>query len=179
MKKLIYILPLALILCIMVGCRDKEAMAELETMKAQAAVEEQNKEIIRRWIEEVSKENFEQLFNELWAGDCLQYMNSNPEPIDNKQYKQMIEHYYSNFPGSTHAIHNIIAKEDKVIAMFTARTTHDMESYGVPATGKELAWRAIAIFQISDGKIQTRWEVADILTMYEQLGMELKPKEGE
>ena len=179
MKKLYMILPLALILCFMVGCQDKEAMAELEEFRAQKAVEEQNKEIIRRWIEEVNKENFEQLFNELWAEDCLQYMNSNPEPVDNKQFKQMIENYYSNFPASTHEVHNIIAKDDKVIAMFTARTIHDMDSYGVPATGKELAWRAIAIFQISDGKIQTRWEVADILSMYRQLGMELKPKEGQ
>jgi uncharacterized protein YcfL len=30
MKKLCMILPLALILCFMVGCQDKEAMAEVE-----------------------------------------------------------------------------------------------------------------------------------------------------
>ncbi len=30
MKKLSMILPLALILCFMVGCQDKEAMAEVE-----------------------------------------------------------------------------------------------------------------------------------------------------
>ena len=34
MKKLSLILHLTLILCIMVGCQDKEAMAELEEMKA-------------------------------------------------------------------------------------------------------------------------------------------------
>jgi hypothetical protein len=42
MKKLCMVLPLALILCFMVGCQDKEAMAELEAFKAQAEVEEQN-----------------------------------------------------------------------------------------------------------------------------------------
>jgi ketosteroid isomerase-like protein len=36
MKKLLMILPLALILCFMVGCQDKEAMAELEAMKSQS-----------------------------------------------------------------------------------------------------------------------------------------------
>jgi len=46
MKKLCMILPLALILCFMVGCQDKEAMSELEAMKAQAEIEEQNKEVI-------------------------------------------------------------------------------------------------------------------------------------
>jgi len=43
MKNLYMILPTALILCFMVGCQDKEAMAELEKFKAQVEVEEQNK----------------------------------------------------------------------------------------------------------------------------------------
>ena len=52
MKKLRMILPLALILCFVVGCQDKEAMAELEEFKAQAVVEERNKEIVIRFLEE-------------------------------------------------------------------------------------------------------------------------------
>ena len=40
MKKLCMVLPLALILCLMVGCQDMDAITELETMKGQAAVEE-------------------------------------------------------------------------------------------------------------------------------------------
>ncbi len=38
MKKLLYILPMALILCFMVGCQDKAAIAELEEFRAQAAL---------------------------------------------------------------------------------------------------------------------------------------------
>ena len=48
MKKLCMISPLALILCFMVSCQDKEAMAELEEFKAQAEVEEQNKALVNR-----------------------------------------------------------------------------------------------------------------------------------
>jgi len=59
MKKLLLILPLALILCFMVGCQDKAAMAELEEFKAQAAVEEQNKALVLRWYEDVDKGNAE------------------------------------------------------------------------------------------------------------------------
>lgn len=40
MKKLLLILPLALILCLMVGCQDKEATAELEELRTQAEVED-------------------------------------------------------------------------------------------------------------------------------------------
>jgi hypothetical protein len=37
MKRMGMILPMTLILCFMVGCQDKSAMAELEKFKAQAA----------------------------------------------------------------------------------------------------------------------------------------------
>jgi steroid delta-isomerase-like uncharacterized protein len=178
MKKLFLIIPLALILCFIVDCQKEEAMTALKKFKTQAEIEKQNKEIIIRWATEVNKENFEQLFSELWADDCINYLNSNPEPIDYEQFKKILKNFYSNFPVITHEIHDIIAKGDKVIARFTARTTHDVDSYGIPATGRELEWTAIAIFQISDGKIQTRWEVADILSMYEQLGMELQITES-
>ena len=49
------ILHVATILCFMVGCQDKEAMAELEEFKAQAAFEEQNKATVGRTIEELNK----------------------------------------------------------------------------------------------------------------------------
>jgi PBP1b-binding outer membrane lipoprotein LpoB len=68
MKKLSIILPLALILCFMVGCQDKEAMAELEEFRAQAAVEEQNKELVRQMYEAIDEQDFE-TFSGLSAPD--------------------------------------------------------------------------------------------------------------
>ena len=47
MKKIYLILPLALALCFVVGCQDKEAMAELEEFKAQAEVEETGEAALR------------------------------------------------------------------------------------------------------------------------------------
>jgi hypothetical protein len=55
MKKLSLILPLTLILCFMVGSQDKEALAELEEFRAQAALEEQNKALAERDIDTWNK----------------------------------------------------------------------------------------------------------------------------
>ena len=55
MKKLLMILPLALIFCFMAGCQDQEAMAELEELRAQAHLEEQNKALVKSYIEEHNK----------------------------------------------------------------------------------------------------------------------------
>ncbi|MGD8536612.1 MAG: nuclear transport factor 2 family protein, partial [Candidatus Aminicenantes bacterium] len=76
MKKLLMILPLAMILCFIVGCQDKAAMAELEEFKAQAVVEEQNKEVVLKWVEEQDKGNID-VFLDLFAPDFLYYEPSN------------------------------------------------------------------------------------------------------
>lgn len=142
----------------------------------QTEIEEQNKLIIKKWLKEVNKDNYKQLFKELWAEDSKQLMNSNPDTLDYDHFNDLLQFMYAELPVITHEVHEIIAKGDKVIVYFSAKATHDVESFDVPATGKDLKWKAISIFKISNGKIQTRWEVADILSLYEQLGMELQMK---
>lgn len=176
MKKLVFI---PLVLLFIISCQNQQAVNELQELKAQRELEEQNKAIVLKWWNEVNKDNFEQLFDELWAKDCNQYMNSDPEPIDYDHFKLMIKNLYTEYPVIKHEVHDIIARENKVIVRVSANVIHDTDSFGVPATGKELQWSAIAIFEISEGKIQTRWEVADLLSMYEQLGMELRLKDVE
>ncbi len=55
MKKLLTIIPLVILLCFIFGCQDKAAIAELEEFRAQAAIEEQNKEVVKRLNEELNK----------------------------------------------------------------------------------------------------------------------------
>jgi steroid delta-isomerase-like uncharacterized protein len=179
MKKLYMILPLALILCFMFGCQDKEAMAELEEFKAQAEIEEQNKATILRWLNEVNESNFDTLSEELFASDSKQYMPPNAEPMSFEEYKRIVKQFYKAFPKTTHTVDDIIVEGDKIVTRFTAHTVHEGEFAGIPASGKELEWTAIAIFQLSDGKIKKRWEAYDGLGWMQQLGMELKPKEAE
>lgn len=51
------ILSLVFLLCFTFACQDKEAISELEAIKAQAGVEEQNKEIVRRYFEAFDKQD--------------------------------------------------------------------------------------------------------------------------
>jgi hypothetical protein len=76
MKKLFMILPLTLILCFMVGCQDKSAMAELEEFKAQAALEEQNKAAFRYMMEETDKGNYS-AWDEVCSADYVSHWGGN------------------------------------------------------------------------------------------------------
>jgi steroid delta-isomerase-like uncharacterized protein len=106
-------------------------------------------------------------------------MAPNAEPLSFEEFKPMAKAIYDAFPVIEHNVENIVAEGDKVVATILVHTVHQGEFAGIPATGKTLEWTSIAIFQVKDGKIQARWEIADILGLYEQLGMELKPKEAD
>ncbi len=174
------ILPMALILCFMVGCQDKEAMAELEEFRAQAALEEQNKEIIKRLGEEISKGNVE-IFKELCAPEFAYYSASiSPEPISLDGIIEAFKMEFQGFPNDYNGkTHELIAKGDKVIARLTVTGTHEGEYYGIPATGNKIEFGVIDIYHIKEGKIVEIREEIDSLGLVRQLGMEFKPKEAE
>jgi steroid delta-isomerase-like uncharacterized protein len=183
LKKLLLILPSALILCFIVGCQDKEAMAELEAMKAQAAVEEQNKEIVKSfleaWNEGWNNGDFEAA-KEFLSPDYKYYTPSNnPKPMSREETIEIGKMSHRAFADISFSIEEIIAKGDRVITRYTLRAVHQGEFMGIPATGKTVEWSGIAISHIENGKIIEDMEEFDALGMMQQLGMELKPKEEE
>ena len=175
MKKLYMILPLALILCVMVGCQDKAAMAELEQFKTQAAIEEQNIEMARKFLDALDEGNFD-IHEELFADDYVCHFVGVPEPLSRDAQKQFIQAYYEAFPNNTHSIEDIIAKDDKVIFRQINRATQEKEYSGIPSAGMQVEYAGTWIFRFADGKIVEAWGIEDNLGMMMQLGFELKPK---
>jgi len=178
MKKLCMILPLALILCFIVGCQDKEAMAELEEMKAQAEVEEQNKEIAHRFIEEVWNQGKLDAVDDIVTNDIIIHVAGRDiKGIEN--FKKFILGYRNAFPDIKFIIEEQIAQGDKVVERYAIQGTHQGELQGIPPTGKQIKIASIDITRFLDGKIVERWGEFDSIGMMMQLGMELKPKEAE
>jgi len=176
MKKLILILPLALILCFMVGCQDQEAMAELEEFRAQAAIEDQNEAIFRHFTEELNKGNIE-IFNDLFAPNYTYYFPSNTqEPESLEETKEMIKTHLISFPDYHWTIEELFAVKDTVIARISNVGTFTGNYYGIPATGNKVKSSAIFIVRIENGKIVEQRKEGDVLNVMQQLGMELKPK---
>ncbi len=177
MKKLFVILPLVLVLCFVFGCQDKAAMADLKEFRAQAALERQNKELVKGFLEELNKGNVE-IWKELCAPEfAFYYPSETTEPLSLEQTYESFKMAFKGFPDINWNTHELIAKGDKVIARFTVTGTHEGEYQGIPATGNKINISVIAIFQFKDGKcIETR-EEEDALGFMQQLGFELKPKE--
>ena len=177
MKKPFMVLPLALVLCFMVGCQDKEAKAELEEFKAQAKVEEQNEALYRGIIEEINKGNSE-YFNEFYSPDSLYYFPSNnPKPLSREESQAFVKGFFQAFPDLNFSIEELHAVEDRVIARLILRGTHEGDYGGIPATGNKFEISSTFIVRIENGKVVEEREDFDQLGFLQQLGWELKLKE--
>ena len=178
MKKLLLVIPLVILLCFKVGCQDKEAMTELEEMKAQAEVEAQNKASFRYMLEETDKGNYA-AWDEVCSPDYICHFAGISEPMSLEEHKQANRSFLVAFPDFKHEINDMAAESGKVTARVTLTGTHDGEFMGIPPTGNKIKYTAMLTAKFSEEKIVELWGVADMLTLMQQLGMELKPKEAE
>lgn len=127
---------------------------------------EENKAIVRRYIEEIwNKKNYA-LSDEFIAPGCL--INGNPLGGPEGGNRWAME-WHTYFPDQQKTFEQIVAEGDLVAVHFTERGTHRAELYGVAPTGKRIAWRVLAIFQLAGGKIVDIVAVGDGLDLQEKL----------
>ena len=176
LTQLSLVISLCFLLCFSISCQNQEAMAELEAMKTQAEVEEQNKEIVHKLYESIDKQDFD-TFLEHCASDGVCHIPGLPGAVPLEAVTQVIKSFYKAFPDSTHDIKAVIAEGDKVAIRFTQVSTHTGEYEGIPPTGNKISVECQHMLRLADGKVAEVWLVEDNLGMMMQLGMELKPKE--
>jgi steroid delta-isomerase-like uncharacterized protein len=179
MKNPILVVSLVLLLCFVFGCQNKAEKAELEKFRTQAKVEEQNKEIVKRFFGEYNKGNLE-VFNELFAPDYSYYFPSNnPKPMSREEQIEEEKMTLRAIPNLNLRIEKLFAVGDTVIIWGIVTGTHQGEYQGIPPTGNKIEISNIVIMSFKDGKVVEVREEANILGMMQQLGMELKPKQAE
>ena len=138
-----------------------------------------NKEIVRRFYEEVFNQRNVDAIDELVHP---QFLNHDPTPVasrDPESMKQFIHTITQAFPDHHHAIEDLIAEGDKVVMRCTLTATHQGLFPGfleMPPTGKSICQRQIHILRIQDGKVAEHQVVRDDLAMMQQLGLIPQPE---
>lgn len=173
MKKLLCVIPLVFLFCFTFACQNKTEKAELDKFKAQAKVEEQNKGSFRYWLEETDKGNYA-AWGEVCSADYVSHFAGMSWNLE--EHKQANRPFSVAIPDINHGIDNIIAKGDRVSVRLTLTGTHKGEFMGIPPTGDKIKYTAMLEGRFSEGKIVEVWGTVDLLTLMQQLGMELKPK---
>ena len=97
-KKYLSVIILVLLVCFVVGCQDKEAMAELEAMKAQKAVEEKNKETAYLEVEKLWNEGNLEIANQVYAPQKTSHIGGITSTYTPDETKELVSTWLEAFP---------------------------------------------------------------------------------
>lgn len=133
-----------------------------------------------RVYQEVIEQGKLEVADELIAADCIDISpqefpgvgRNGPEPL--KQFATMMR---SAFPDIRVRIHELLTDGDTGIARITFEGTHRGEFFGVPPTGKQIAFDAVDIVKIREGKVREHYGIADMLGLMQQLGVIPAPEQ--
>jgi steroid delta-isomerase-like uncharacterized protein len=136
---------------------------------------EENKAIIRRFVEEVQCKHNIQLMDELFSTDFYDHgrLSTTHTLEESKQFFAMS---FAAFPDMRADIHDQVAEGDKVVTRKTFHGTHQGEFMGIPPTGKQVAFDVIDIFRIADGRIVEHWFEGEMMGLMQQLGVAQPPE---
>ena len=132
---------------------------------------EENKAVIRRWIEDVWGKGDLAALSEVAAADLVDH-NSTPGLTPGVEgQKAIILMLRSAFPDGTNTLEDVIAEGDKIVDRHTFRGTHTGAFMGIPPTGKPVTFTGMEITRIANGKIVETWHQEDLLGAMQQLGV--------
>ena len=132
---------------------------------------EQNKSIVRRWVEEGWNNQNAALIDQLFTPDFYQH-ETGPETVTNREaLKPFHAAYLTAFPDLHFTIEDLIAEGDRVTWRFKATGTHKGPLMGAPASGKTATVTGIIIFRFEDSRMAEAWLNLDVLGMLQQVGI--------
>ncbi len=128
---------------------------------------EENKAIVRRFIEAYNKQNLDSL-DEFVAQDYVDHTNK----IQGLEgLKQLMSMGIKGVPDWHETIEDIIAEGDKVWVRLGYTGTHTGEMFGIAPTGNKITAKAVDIYRIVNGKLAEYWNVTDRLELLKPQGI--------
>jgi steroid delta-isomerase-like uncharacterized protein len=134
---------------------------------------EENKEKMRRFLEEAFGQGKTEVVDELLHSDFVCYdPNSETGEIRGADtIKGEIEYFHSAVPDLTYTVEDQVADGDKVVSRWKASGTHQGEFFGVPGTGNHIEMTGINIDRFDEsGKLIEEWPEYDLLGAMKQIG---------
>ncbi|WP_049970512.1 ester cyclase [Haladaptatus cibarius] len=129
-----------------------------------------NEAVVIREIEEIWSGGDLGVIDDVVAEDVV-YHTPMMDMDGRDEYREMAEEVRKVFTDLEMNVEDVISTDDKVVVRYTTRGTHSGEMMGIEPTDEEIEMTGILIDRIEDGKIQERYDNADELGMFVQLGV--------
>lgn len=133
---------------------------------------EENKALVRRWVEELFNEGNLEVADEIIAPDSVLHDPTLPDLPDGPEgHKRFVGLYRAAIPDAHVALEDeLLAEGDRVVSRWSAHGTHQGELMGIPPTGGRVTPTGITVWRIEGGKIAETWTNYDALGMMRQIG---------
>jgi predicted ester cyclase len=141
-------------------------MGEEEAVSA-----EDNKALVRRFVDEVQSRGNTDLINEICSVEFVNHSAPPGLPADREGIKIVTAMFRRAFPDSYFTVEDMIAEADKVATRKTFHGTHEGEFMDIPPSGLRVTMGLIDVVRITDGQVMEHWSVGDNLGMMRQLGV--------
>ena len=131
---------------------------------------EANKQLARRWFEEVWNQRKESAIDAILTPDCRAHgLGGDAVLVGPEGFKTFHRSFCGAFPDLHVTVDDIVAEGDKVAIRWTATMTHLGDGLGIPPSGKKVSMDGSMIVVIKDGKIDEGWNHLDITGLFAKL----------
>ena len=131
---------------------------------------EDNKAIVRRYIDEAWNKGNVSVIDDLMSEDYARHVSGCPVPLNRESHKKRILQIHRALPDVTMTIADMVAAGDRVASRVTLRGTQRDTFMGIPATGRQVTVTGMDIARVVDGKVVEHWAEMDTLGLIKQLG---------
>ena len=130
---------------------------------------DQNKKVVRQFLEEVFDNRRLDLVDDILAPDYLLYHPGASQPLKRDAFPAFLAGFPAGFPDFFMEVKSIIAEGDEVAARFVLGGTHKGTFMGVPPTGRKVELQGEAFYRLRDGQIIEDRPLIDWAQMLEQM----------
>jgi steroid delta-isomerase-like uncharacterized protein len=138
---------------------------------------EENKALVRRFVEEFWNEGNMATADELMAPDAEIHMPTG-ELVDLDGLKGFAGAFRESFPDWHSTFEELIAEGDRVAERWTGRGTHRGALQSIAPTGKRVEVPGSVFYRIVDGKIVEFRGQLDMMGLMQQLGAIPSPQQA-
>jgi serine phosphatase RsbU (regulator of sigma subunit)/predicted ester cyclase len=137
---------------------------------------EENKAIVRRFLEELVKGNFD-VIDELLSPDFVDRSLMPGQGSTREDFKRSVAEIHEAFSGTSFTIVVQVAEGDTVFTKCRESAIGRDAIWGLPPTGIESTHESIYTHRLSGGKIAEEWSMHDARPVMEDLAQEIRERE--
>ncbi len=135
---------------------------------------EGNKEVVRRYYEEVFNKGELDALDELAVAEYEEHDPLPGQETGRDGLRNRVTMLIAAF-APQFTIEDLIAEGDRVVARWTNSGVHRADFMGIPPTERTVNVTGIDVHRLQDGKMVEHWHVVDMLSMLVQLGVVTLP----